>query len=170
MFMGFIIISNSSQRWFPSLRAFCTVFHQKDDKFNDDRLDSADTHATGHRRKLYLFTATAGPTRRMHKRVRGSRCVSPEGQAPAEFLMEALKKAERAGIRDSDMCIKTADSPCSKHRCEILTLGEDMFVDMLPALRSAKKYIFIEYFFSKTEKCGFDPFNTSGKGQRRGGS
>ena len=102
---------------------------------------------------LYLFYGDSRPTRRMYKRVTEAQLVSPQKvKQPAE-TMEALKKLNERAYGTSRYVYKNSGFPVFRNTdVKYYPLGEDMFEDMLPALRSAKKYIFIEYFIFENGK------------------
>ncbi|MBQ6540294.1 MAG: cardiolipin synthase [Oscillospiraceae bacterium] len=102
---------------------------------------------------LYLFYGDSKPTRRMYRRITEAQLVSPQKVRQPGETMEALKKLNDRAYGTSKYIYANSGFPVFRNTdVKFYPSGEAMFEDMIPALRSAKKYIFLEYFIFENGK------------------
>jgi len=93
---------------------------------------------------LYLLWGDKRPAWRMRRRLeRAERAVAP---LRAKDCTELLDRHPEVGVSARYLQRYGAYPVCENTEVKFYPLGEDMFSDMLRALRGAKRYIFIESF------------------------
>lgn len=102
---------------------------------------------------MYLFYGDRRPSKGMHKRILLNQLVNPQKvRQPKETIEDLTEQNERAA-GTSKYIYKNSGFPVYRNtQTKYYPLGEDIFADMLAALRSAKQYIFLEYFIIEDGK------------------
>lgn len=105
---------------------------------------------------LYFLFGNGNPTRKMRKKIREARYSIPDGYINA--LTEESKIAIE-GIKDqrdrqtNNYLLKSCSMPAFRNGgMRYFPKGEDMFHDMIPVLKGAKKFIFLEFFIIEESK------------------
>ncbi len=96
---------------------------------------------------VYFLFGRVGLTKKTRKRFEAVDTEIFKHMDRDEAVKEALKKTSLSAYRQSQYIDECAQFPLYQHTASrYYRCGEDMFPDMLEALRSAEHFIFMEYF------------------------
>lgn len=102
---------------------------------------------------LYLFYGDRRPSQMMYRRILAHQLVNPQKVKQASETAEALKSLDERAYCTSKYIYNNSGFPVYRNtRTKYYTIGDELYADMLSALRSAKKFIFLEYFIIENGK------------------
>lgn len=102
---------------------------------------------------LYLFYGDRRPSKGMYKRILANQLVNPQKVRQSAETMEALADLDERVYGTSRYIYNNSGFPVYRNtQVKYYQIGEALFADMLCALRTAKKYIFMEYFILENGK------------------
>ncbi|MBE6948668.1 MAG: cardiolipin synthase [Ruminococcaceae bacterium] len=102
---------------------------------------------------MYLFYGDQKPSRAMYNRLLSSQLVNPQRIKQTPETMEAFSGLNSRAGSTGKYIYKNSGFPVYRNtQVKYYPLGENMYADMLTALRSAKRYIFLEYFILEDGK------------------
>ncbi len=105
---------------------------------------------------LYYLFGNGNPTRKMRKKIKEAKYSIPDGyiQALREESIIATQSIQNERDRQTDnYLVNSCAMPAFRNGgLKYFSTGEDMFRDMMPVLRSAEKFIFLEFFIIEESK------------------
>ncbi len=102
---------------------------------------------------MYLFYGNRRPSKGMYKRILSHQLVNPQKVKQPVETIEALSAINERVSGTSKYIYKNSGFPVYRNtQTKYYPLGEELYADMLTALRSAKEYIFMEYFIIEDGK------------------